>query len=254
MTTRADLERALAAAGCPALAQWDERTGSTNATARERAEAGAPEWTLVAAGHQTAGRGRLGRTWRDRPGHALMFSLVLRPAIDPEDLGLVALLAGAAVAEAATEVADVPVRCKWPNDLLRPEGKVGGILAESDVEDASVRYVVLGVGVNLDPPAEVEGATGLGGGVDAIALLTTFLRRFREGYRPGAGGFADAVLDRWSAVSATLGSEVEVLLGGDVRLHGVATGLDPRGGLIVATDAGPRVVTSGEVVHLRPAG
>ena len=101
MTTTADLERVLVAAGCAAPAQWDETTGSTNATARARAEAGDPEWTLVAAGHQSEGQGRLGRSWEDRPGAALLFSVVLRPTIDPPDAGLLPVLAGAAMAEAA---------------------------------------------------------------------------------------------------------------------------------------------------------
>jgi BirA family transcriptional regulator, biotin operon repressor / biotin---[acetyl-CoA-carboxylase] ligase len=251
MTTTADLERVLAAAGCAAPAQWDESTGSTNATARARAEAGDPEWTLVAAGHQLEGQGRMGRAWEDRPGAALLFSLVLRPAIDPPAAGLLPLLAGAAMAEAVKGVTAVEIRCKWPNDLLREEGKVGGILAESAVADGRLRYVILGAGVNLEPPGGVPGARGLGMDTDPLALLEAFLHRFREGYLPGSPGFAAAVVDRWSRISATLGRRVEAArtAGGIVR--GTATGLDPQGGLIVETDLGPVTVHSGEVMHLR---
>jgi len=86
--TATELERALRLAGLSAPAHWQEVTGSTNADAAALADGGAPEWTLVGAGHQTAGRGRLGRTWLDRPGGSLMASLVLRPTMAPEDLGL----------------------------------------------------------------------------------------------------------------------------------------------------------------------
>ena len=79
MLSVTELERALADLGLEAPVRFDEVTGSTNATALGMAEAGAPEWTLVAAGHQTAGRGRLGRTWTDLAGGALLFSFVLRP-------------------------------------------------------------------------------------------------------------------------------------------------------------------------------
>src|SRR4029450_1199953 len=78
------LVRALERVGLRAPVRFDEVTASTQATALELAGTGTPEWTLVATGHQTQGRGRLGRTWLDRPGRALMFSLVLRPELDPE--------------------------------------------------------------------------------------------------------------------------------------------------------------------------
>src|SRR6266571_151982 len=97
------------------------------------AEDGAPAWTLVAAGHQTAGRGRLGRTWSSEPGGSLLFSLVLRPDMQPEDVGLLTLAAGVAMAAACKDEAALEVRCKWPNDLLLGDRKVGGILSESRV-------------------------------------------------------------------------------------------------------------------------
>lgn len=253
VTTAADLERALAAAGCSAPVQWDETTGSTNATARDLAEAGAPEWTLAAAGHQTAGRGRLGRIWQDRPGRALMFSLVLRPAIDPREAGLLPLLAGAAMAEAAGQIAGQiagrEVRCKWPNDLLIDEAKVGGILTEAQVAGGVLDHVVMGLGVNLEAPEAVAGAAALGD-VDPMALLTAFLMRFREGYRPSGPGFADEVVRRWTEVASTLGRQVEATRADGVAVRGTAVSVDGLGGLVVDTTQGPVTVTSGEVIHL----
>jgi BirA family biotin operon repressor/biotin-[acetyl-CoA-carboxylase] ligase len=240
-----ELERALAALGLEAPVRFEEVTGSTNATAVELAEAGAPEWTLVAAGHQIAGRGRMGRTWSDRPGAALMFSFVLRPALDPEAAGLIPLLAGASMAAAILSVVGLEVRCKWPNDLLLEGGKVGGILAESSVADGRLRSVVVGIGLNLEPPADVATAAGLGH-ADAAALLSAFLRRFHDGY----ARLPEGVVDDWTAVSATLGAEVEVarLVGPPVR--GRAISIDERGALVIRTASGTVTVTSGDVEHL----
>lgn len=240
-----ELERALAALGIEAPVRFEEVTGSTNATAVALAEAGAPEWALVGAGHQTAGRGRLGRTWTDVPGAALMFSFVLRPALDPEDAGLIPLLAGAAMAATIRDVAGIEVRCKWPNDLLLAGGKVGGILAESSVTDGSLRYVVVGIGLNLEPPTGVEAAVGLGD-TDPAALLAGFLRRFRDGY----GRLPEGAVDAWTEVSATLGREVEVVRLQGPPVRGRAFAVDDRGALVIRTADGTRTVTSGEVEHL----
>jgi BirA family biotin operon repressor/biotin-[acetyl-CoA-carboxylase] ligase len=242
-----ELERALAAAGLQAPTRFDEVTGSTNATALELAEAGTPEWTLVAAGHQTEGRGRLGRTWVDRPGDALMFSFVLRPGwLDLQHAGLVALLAGWASATAIREVAGVDVRCKWPNDLLLGDAKVSGILVESAVSDDRIRHMVVGVGVNLARPDEPLDAAGIGP-VDEGDLLAVFLVRFREGYER----LPEGVVEGWSAVSATLGREVEVRRLFGAPILGTAVRVDDRGALVVQTQDGQVAVTSGEVQHLR---
>jgi len=248
MLSRNELERALAAAGLDAPVRFDEVTGSTNKTAWDLAAAGSPEWTLVAAAHQSAGRGRQGRTWVDRAGGALMFSFVLRPAtLDPGDSGLISLLAGVAMADAIEYVTGVEVRCKWPNDLVLGDAKVGGILVESSVADGALRFAVVGVGVNLDAPTGVEGAAGLGD-VDQTALLSAFIRRFHGGYEVLPAG----VVDQWSSASATLGRDVEAVRANRPSIRGRAVAVDERGALVVLTSDGSRVaVTSGEVTHLR---
>lgn len=244
------LERALAHAGLAAPVHWQEVTGSTNATAVELAEAGAPEWTLVGAAHQTEGRGRLGRAWVDRPGTALMTSIVLRPALPADALGLVTLSAGAAWAEAASAASGLTVRCKWPNDLLvDDDGKVGGVLAESSVTGGDVAWVVLGAGLNLEVP-DVAGAAALGD-VDAGSLLGGFLERFRGLYEQPAAAFARDVIERWSAVSATLGRRVAAIDAGGGRREGVAVAIDGIGRLVLETPAGRVAVASDEVEHLR---
>ena len=177
MLSQDGLARALERLGLRAPTRFDEVTASTQVTAVEMAEADTPEWTLVAAGHQTGGRGRLGRTWVDLPGGALLFSIVLRPDLEPEAGGLLSLLAGTAMARACLELADQRTACKWPNDILVAGRKAGGIIAESRVEAGAFAYVVLGVGVNLGtPPAEIPDA----GAVDATddELLEAYLSAF----------------------------------------------------------------------------
>jgi BirA family transcriptional regulator, biotin operon repressor / biotin---[acetyl-CoA-carboxylase] ligase len=239
------LQRALSAAGLTAPVRWDEVTASTNATALTMAVEGTPAWTLVAAGHQTAGRGRQGRVWRDRPGSALLFSLVLRPAWAPEAVGLVSLAAGAAMAEAASQLSTQEVRCKWPNDLLVDELKVGGILGEAEVEAGRIEHVVVGIGVNLGAPQDVPGARAIGD-VDAEALLTVFLRRFLS-LMEGPPG---EILGRWRAASATLGRRVDATAVDGDTASGVAVDLDETGALLIDTGEGLARVAFGEIRHL----
>jgi BirA family biotin operon repressor/biotin-[acetyl-CoA-carboxylase] ligase len=245
-----DLERALAAAGLRAPVHWEEVTGSTNATAYALAMDGAPEWTLVAAGHQTAGRGRLGRSWEDVAGRALLCSVVLRPSVPPEDAGLLTLLAGAAWVETAREVAGVDATAKWPNDLLVGDAKAGGVLAESRVVEGRLDVVILGSGINLEPPQLDGPAAGLGADADPVDLLAGFLVRFRAGYEVDPHRLSDEVRARWRAVAATLGRDVEAARTDGVPIRGRAVDIDARGGLVLDTRDGLAVVSFGEVLHL----
>jgi BirA family biotin operon repressor/biotin-[acetyl-CoA-carboxylase] ligase len=249
MLTSGDLRRALEAIRESAPVHAEDEVGSTNRVAAELAAAGAPEWTLVSARHQTSGRGRLGRRWVDVPGRALMCSVVLRPAIEPPRAGLLALLAGAAIALAIREVAGVPATCKWPNDVLVDERKVGGVLAESIVEDRRLRSVILGFGVNLDAPPEIPGAGALGQ-VDAAALLRRSLELFHQPYVATESDLADRVKALWLPVSSTIGRRVEATVTTGEVVRGRAVGLDRFGGLVLSTDAGERTVAFGDVTHL----
>jgi BirA family transcriptional regulator, biotin operon repressor / biotin---[acetyl-CoA-carboxylase] ligase len=239
------LRRASRRAGLNAPVRWDDETGSTNATAAAMASDGSPAWTLVATGHQTAGRGRHGRAWVDRPGAALLCSLVLRPTLDPAAVGLVSLAAGAAMAEVASELSARAVRCAWPNDLMVEGAKVGGILGETAIRDGRLAHVVVGIGVNLDPPDEIPGAGAIGG-VDDEALLSGFLQRFR----PLVEGPPEEIVNRWRAISDTLGRRVRATtVGGDTVL-GVAADLDETGALLIDTDGKRVTVATGEVRRL----
>jgi BirA family biotin operon repressor/biotin-[acetyl-CoA-carboxylase] ligase len=245
----ADLRNALAAIKVTAPVRSDEVTPSTNATAASMAEDGAPEWTLVAAGHQTEGRGRLGREWVDVPGRALMCSVVLRPTTQPNKSGLFSLLAGASMAGAIRDETGLPATCKWPNDVLLGHAKVGGILMESNVRDGRFHHVVLGVGVNLDPPAGVPDATGLGD-VEMRRLFRTFLVRLHDGYVAQEPSLVERVRATWMPVSATIGQLVEARTTLGEVVVGRAVDLDDFGGLRLSTDSGTATVAFGDIEHL----
>lgn len=244
------LRRALERIGADAPVRFDEVTGSTQETALRLAADGAPEWTLVAAGHQTRGRGRLGRSWEDEPGAALLVSIVLRPDLPADRGGLLTLLAGWAMATACRDLGH-PVACKWPNDLLLGEAKVGGILGESELEDDRFAYVVLGIGVNLGAAPSDVARTG-SVDVEDEALLRAFLGHFAARYEPGHPAFAGAVLEGYRAVSATIGRNVRAITGErHLGAEGEAVDVDETGSLIVRTEAGLKAIGFGEVEHLR---
>jgi BirA family transcriptional regulator, biotin operon repressor / biotin---[acetyl-CoA-carboxylase] ligase len=254
------LERAVRASGVAVTPVFLEETGSTNLEARALADAGAPEWTLVAAGHQTAGRGRMGRRWTSAPGRSLLFSMVLRPALPPDDATVISLLAASEMAAACGRVAHVEVASEWPNDLVAGMNrKVGGILTESAVADDAIDYLVLGIGVNVsmepgDFPDQIRSsATSLameGGAADPVDILETFLSDFRDAYQPAGDGFAAAVVGRYRTMCATLGRRVRATVVDGTTVEGSAVDLDDHGGLIVETEGGRQTVSFGEIVHL----
>jgi BirA family transcriptional regulator, biotin operon repressor / biotin---[acetyl-CoA-carboxylase] ligase len=243
------LTRALERVGLDAPVRFDEVTGSTNRTALAMAADGAPEWTLVAAGHQTEGRGRHGRGWVDVPDRGLMFSLVLRPRVNAERAGALPLLAGWAMATACRSGSGILVRCKWPNDLRSDAGKIGGVLAESRLEADLLDHVVIGVGVNLGvTPPSIVGAAAID--ADAETVLGSFLEALVPVYAPGDPSFASSVVARYRSVCETLGRRVRATTTGGDLIEGEAVDLDDAGALIVMTSGGREHVRSGEVEHL----
>jgi BirA family biotin operon repressor/biotin-[acetyl-CoA-carboxylase] ligase len=246
MTDNEPIERVVRRLRPEAEVERHEVVDSTNLRAGELAERGAAEWTVVVADRQTAGRGRLGRTWETAP-RSLLFSLVLRPSGPPERAAVITLLAGAAMADACRETSGVEVRCKWPNDLVTSDGKAGGILTESRVGDGGISHVVVGVGVNLERP-DVEGAAAID--ADRDELLAAFLQRFHETYRPGPA-FVRDVLELYRPTSDTLGRRVRATTLDGRSVEGTAVDLDERGNLVVETDDGRETIGFGEVEHLR---
>src|SRR6266536_3534644 len=149
MLTEQDVTEAVRAARLDGPVHFLEVTDSTNSDLLRLAEEGAPEWTVVAANQQEAGRGRLGRTWVSTPGSSLLVSVLLRPKLAPVDSPLITLAAGAAMSLACRDALGVRAMCKWPNDVMAGDRKLGGVLVEARVQEARLLHAVVGTGVNL---------------------------------------------------------------------------------------------------------
>lgn len=234
-------------------------TGSTNADLLRR---GGPEGQVLVAEEQTAGRGRMGRSWVSQPGASLTFSVLLRPAsVPPARRGWLPLLTGVSVAVAVREVAAVAAVLKWPNDVLIGSRKLAGILAEQSGD-----VVVIGVGLNVSTPADALPVSS--GGLPATsllaedaevsreALLAGILRELEHRYvafrdDPSAGG--GALLTEYRALCATLGRKVRAELPGGRVLSGVAEDIDTGGRLLIDAGDGapPTPISAGDVVHVR---
>jgi BirA family biotin operon repressor/biotin-[acetyl-CoA-carboxylase] ligase len=236
-----------------------ETATSTNAVAADRARAGAAEGLVVVAEHQTAGRGRLDRTWESPPRSAVIFSMVLRPRVPLADWPWLPLLTGHTVTKALRSLGyDAGV--KWPNDVLIGDRKVAGILVER-IETPHGPAAIVGIGLNasltteeLPVPTGTSLAIETGTDPDRTAVLVTLLRSLREAYDAWQAGGEAATADlraAYAVACVTVGRDVRVdLPGGDV-LTGRATGVDPNGRLIVSGPAGEIVVGAGDVVHVR---
>ncbi|WP_175411822.1 biotin--[acetyl-CoA-carboxylase] ligase [Streptomyces sp. TRM64462] len=239
-------------------------TGSTNSDLAARA-AELPEGAVLVAEEQTAGRGRLDRTWSAPARSGLFVSVLLKPDVPAARLAWLPLLAGVAVATALARAAGVDMALKWPNDLLVTVGgeerKTGGILAER----AGDHGIVVGLGLNVslradELPVPTAGSLALAGAVstDRDPLLRAVLRSLEEWYGKWTAASGDpaasGVQAAYAAGCATLGRTVRAELPGERTLTGEAVAVDGDGRLVVTTADGSReAVGAGDIVHLRPA-
>jgi len=238
-------------------------TGSTNTVAHAEAEAGAPDGLAVVADEQTAGRGRMDRSWWAPAGTCLLFSLLLRPQLRASRVGELTMCLGLGAVEGIAACTGVQARLKWPNDLVLAGRKLGGMLAETRLDGERIVYAVLGLGVNVnldfarDPgvPAELSATAGslqaaLGRQVDRALLLAAILlhteRRLLcalEGERP---------LAAWADALDTLGQEVTVTTTA-ASYRGIAAGVTLEGALRLALEGGgEQIIWSGDVTAVRP--
>ena len=217
---------------------------------------------VVVADRQTAGRGRLDRTWEAPAGSALLLSVLLRPNLLPTHVHSTTMAAAVAASDACEEVAGFRPLLKWPNDVVVDARKLGGLLAEAELQGDKVDAVVVGMGLNVNwdsPPPQladiaVAASEVAGRPIDRDALLATFLDRFEEHYSAlvEPGGWRGTLLN-YRRLSATLGQMVRVELAGE-SFTGKAVEITGEGHLLVETGGGDvRRIPAGDVVHLRPA-
>jgi BirA family biotin operon repressor/biotin-[acetyl-CoA-carboxylase] ligase len=230
---------------------------STNTQAQAWAAAGAPEGSTVVAEYQTAGRGRLGRSWQAQAGQNLTLSIILRPGFSAERLGLIILAASVAVAE-AVESCTAPLipSIKWPNDVLIGGRKCCGMLLETVLTGPARPTVILGIGLNVNqgqfPPPLEEHATSLlletGRFTPRAPLLAALLSRLEHHYQSLALDDGKTVRERYRGRLARLNQRTRLhLTGTSEAIEGTIEGISETGAIILHTEAGPRVFHTGDV-------
>lgn len=228
---------------------------STNNEIRRMAENGAPDGTLAIAEIQTAGKGRRGRSWTSPRGSGIWMSFLLRPEFAPEYASMLTLVTAMAVERAVREETGLDCQIKWPNDIVVNGRKICGILTEMSTEEDSIRYVVVGIGINVNTrefPEEIrKTATSIalecGHPVRRAPLAAAVLKAW-EGFYETFKKTLDLSLlkEEYNSRLVNMGREVKVLAPkGDYI--GISYGITDTGELIVETDGERREVMSGEV-------
>jgi len=216
-----------------------------------------PEGTVVCAEFQTKGRGRLGRVWASPKGKGLYFSIVLRPNLALAHLPQMTLMSAVALAEAIEEVSGVEPSIKWPNDILLNNQKLAGILTELRAESDQVRFVVLGIGLNINSSANqlVPAATSLkiaaNRPFNRCEVFQAILRSLEKGYLRLLDHDFAGIRKEWKKRSATLQKKVRIT-DSSGTIEGIAVDLDQDGALLIRQDSGAIVRKSaGDVILLR---
>lgn len=235
-----------------------DQIDSTNTYVKQRALEGCPEGLVALADFQTAGRGRLDRTWEAPPRSALLCSVLLRPPLVVDDLQLVVAGVALATRRALERLSGLRAQLKWPNDLIVRDRKLGGVLAEIVVTTGATN-VIVGLGLNLtfEGPNDVEGTsvraeTGLT--LEPRAVLDILLEELEVRREQLDSEEGRALLRAaYTRALATIGKDVRVE-GRDTVSTGRAHGVDDAGRLLVEVDGELLVFDVGDVVHVRSAG
>ncbi len=224
-----------------------QETTSTNDVMEKLARDGVREGVAVFAETQTRGRGRMGRNWLSQPGKGLWFSVMLRPALAPSSATRLMVAAAVALSRSIRLTTGVQPEIKWPNDLLIGGRKVAGILMEMHAELDHLRYVILGMGVDVNhvpadfPHSLRSTVTSLAIAckrpVSRAELAVALLRELDTCYHLVLQGQYAGLSEEWQRHSCTIGQRVRIRIG-DRLVEGLAESLDEEGGLMVRTQFG----------------
>ena len=222
-----------------------QETSSTNDVVERLARDGVPEGAVVFAESQSKGRGRIGRKWVSPTGEGLWFSVLLRPNLRSQEATQLTVIAATSLARALRHHGIAQPAIKWPNDILVRERKLAGVLTELAAEIDHIRYVILGIGVNVnftEMPREIRGISTsvrieTGQNIRRAELAASILRELDADYlRLRHGEFA-RIAEEWASQCTTLGRRVSIRVG-DRTVHGRAEALDSSGALLLRTDYG----------------
>lgn len=242
------------------LLRYFPEVDSTNLYARNWAERGGAEGDTVIAETQTAGRGRMGRSWLSPPYMNLYLSILLKPKFPPVDAPQITLMAAVALAETVESFIPVAPEIKWPNDILVGGRKLAGVLTESSCEKDKIRFIVLGIGVNVNFPADVMPAKIRGSATSLMILAgkqvsrEAFARRLIHNLDRCYGELEDrgfgSLASRWKAYFRLQGKRVRI----DATtqsITGTVAGIDRDGSLLLQDERGKvQKVIAGEVMPL----
>lgn len=240
-----------------------KKTGSTNDIAASIAHGGGAEGTVIIADCQLSGKGRMGKKWSSPAGKGIWMSLILRPALSPNQAQLITLAASLAVSRALNKIAKTCPGIKWPNDIILDGKKVCGILTEMNTEINRVNYIILGIGINFgqkmsDFDEDIKDrAISLSmylqrnskhfENIMRSDIIKAVLEELEELYTGLLDGDSSTIVEGWKKYSITIGRRISIT-SGDLKYTGKAIDITPDGSLMVECEGGEiKTVTSGEV-------
>jgi len=239
-----------------------KKVDSTNTVACQLAEKGVKEGTVIIAEEQAKGKGRQGRVWVSPSKGGVYMSCILKPAIAPNEISKITLLAAVAVTKSIRSVTGLGAMIKWPNDILVNHKKVCGILTEMKAEQDRVDFIVIGIGINVNTPRRYipKGASSLkeemralrkSEDVPRVELVRSVLETLESEYTMlNKNGFND-IIEEWKRYSAMLGARVKVVLPGRA-FEGQVHNIDDRGELVIRTESGMlERISSGDILMVR---
>ncbi len=238
-------------------------TSSTNELADRLGRDGVREGAVVFAEFQTKGRGRLGRSWFSPGEKGILMSVLLRPALRPMEATRLTVLGATAVARAIERCGSVRPEIKWPNDIMLDGRKVAGILTEMNAELDRVRYLVLGIGLNVNqvkgdfPPEIKDLSTSIrlqaGLKINRAALAAAIIEELDRDYALVVDGKFSRVREEWESKCSTIGQSVSVQVGDSVT-RGIAEAIDDEGALLVRSSSNQLHRVMGGDVSLHGGG
>lgn len=227
---------------------------STNEEGKRQAAKGGEDGLLIICDDQTAGKGRLGRSWQAEKNRGIYMSMVLYPDIMPGEIPQITLVTGIAVMRAINNVTGLKTQIKWPNDIIINGKKLAGILAEMSAEMEKVNYVVIGIGINVNMESfegELkEKATSLyietGKRFKRSLIINEFVKEFEICYNEFCKNGFTSFVKEYNENCANAGKAVKTV-GGRTNIEGISKGVNEKGEILIETDKGLTAVMAGEV-------
>ncbi len=242
--------------------EYFKEIDSTNIKAKDLAEGGAPEGTVIIAEKQVKGRGRKGRTWLSPEGEGIYASLILRPAMAPSGAPKITLMTAVAIAEALLSLVQIKITIKWPNDIMIRGKKLAGILTEISTDMDAVNYIIVGLGLNVNTPSQdfteelKDRATSIyietGEPISRARLVRAYLEYFEKYYEMFKANNFTPIMNRWKQLSNIIGQKIIVDVIGKKHV-GKVTDIDDEGVLILRDDeGGSQRIFSGDITPVSP--